>query len=273
MTQKVSFSENLDPVLESCKALGLVWNADNDSFEFKSKFKSVDEFKVFLGIDEPNIQWTLRLMLRFQMTFYDILGLMAPFSVRSRSLLQKVTCSKWTWDDPLPPNIAVMWENWLEELFLVDKLIRIPRHFMLDYMLPKSKPQLHIFCDSSQDIFACVAYLRVEISRGEETVEASAHSSKVGETSFLKSKISEQTAVYTSLVCARAKVTPSKTQSIPRNELTACQIGSRMGFIVAKALDLDPYKDVHYWTDSSNCFYWIKLPSHVQKITVEFKLV
>jgi hypothetical protein len=66
--------------------------------------------------------------------------------------------------------------------------------------------------------------------------------------------------IAVTLIMAKARVAPTKTESVSHLELAACVIGTRPGLTVAHALDLDK-SSVTFWTDSTNCLYWTNSPS------------
>ncbi len=76
--------------------------------------------------------------------------------------------------------------------------------------------------------------------------------------------------IAVTLITAKARVTPTKTESVSRLELAACVIGTRLGLTVAHALDLDK-STITFWTDSTNCLYWINSPSSNLKTFVSNK--
>jgi hypothetical protein len=45
--------------------------------------------------------------------------------------------------------------------------------------------------------------------------------------------------IAVTLITAKARVTPTKTESVSRLELAACMIGTRLGLTVANAMDID----------------------------------
>ncbi|GFT45789.1 DUF5641 domain-containing protein [Trichonephila clavipes] len=59
------------------------------------------------------------------------------------------------------------------------------------------------------------------------------------------------------LVQAKARVAPLKPFSIPRLELMACCIGSRLANSVVNALNL-PNLRITFWSDSTTALWWIK---------------
>lgn len=108
------------------------------------------------------------------------------------------------------------------------KEIQVPRCLMED---PDGTCDLslHIFCDASKIAYATCIYLRCE---GRNLTSCQ-------------------------LVLARCKVVPLKSISIPRLELLACTIGTRLLQRVITDLNLGSVP-TFFWTDSSNALCWIK---------------
>jgi hypothetical protein len=95
-------------------------------------------------------------------------------------------------------------------------------------------------------VFACCAYIRVlhdylEVAKGEKKCAK----------------------VTLSLIT----VTPTKTESVSRLELAACEIATRIGNAVANSCKINASK-INYWIDSMNCVYWINTPSPMTKTFV-----
>ncbi|GFY26246.1 retrovirus-related Pol polyprotein from transposon 297 [Trichonephila clavipes] len=63
--------------------------------------------------------------------------------------------------------------------------------------------------------------------------------------------------VKVTLVRAKARVAPLKPLSIPRLELMACCIGSRLANSIVNALNL-PNLRITFWSDSTTALWWIK---------------
>ncbi len=95
------------------------------------------------------------------------------------------------------------------------------------------KVELHVFVDASTKVFAATVYARIlnrlevddfnesdVIARGENHDQG--HQGQV---------------VAVTLITAKARVTPTKTESVSRLELAACVIGTRLGLTVAAAMD------------------------------------
>ena len=248
LSSKVHFEEK-DIIYDTSKVLGMVWDASTDLLKFCSKFKNTEEFFASLKLNRKPT-WTKRLILKLSATVYDPTGLISPFTVRARSLLQDLWKEELSWDSPIPETYAKRWNDWLEELFLLAKLIEIPRFLQFD---KDRKAQLHVFVDASTKVFAACVYVRITEKDTRIT------SRGVNET--------YEKVIAVMLVTSKARVAPTKGESVARLELAGCVIGVRIGYGVALAFQMDP-NEIQYWTDSTNCLYWINSPSSVLKTYV-----
>ena len=242
---KVDLDKETGSIFDPSKVLGIIWNANTDCFQFKCKFKSIDEF--FVQQDVTDRVWTKSLILRFSATVYDPLGLISPFTVRSRKILQKLWQENLGWTDPIPEGYQSKWCEWLKELINDAHKINIPRSF---HFATGKTCTLHVFVDASTEAYAATVFVRLEDSRGAEGSKES---------------------VESHLVTAKARVTPTKAESVSRLELNSAVIGLRLGHAVAIAYCMDP-KQVYYWTDSMNVLYWINTPANRLKTFVSNRI-
>jgi len=105
------------------------------------------------------------------------------------------------------------------------KEIAIPRCISRNFQ----KEELHIFGDASKHAYATVAFLRIEN----------------------KEEVSLQ------FVQAKSRVSSLKLISIPRLELLACTISTRMMLSIKEAMDLTNVP-VFFWSDSTTALAWIR---------------
>ena len=84
------------------RALGVEWCAETDSFQFKTIVK-----------DRPP---TRRGILSVANSVYDPLGMVAPFVLPAKILLQDVCRLGLGWDDTIPSKLLVKWNTWMESL-------------------------------------------------------------------------------------------------------------------------------------------------------------
>ncbi len=246
LSKKVTFGEK-DPVFEESKVLGMSWDAKTDTLKFNSKYKNVEEFFQSLKITK-NPVWTKRLILKLSATVYDPLGLIAPYTVKARSILQELWKVDIDWDQQIPEEFSKRWTDWLEELFQLAEMITIPRWLQFK---DGRKATIHVFTDASSRVYCCAAYVRIT----------------TGVTARGKSDSETEEVIAVTLITAKARVTPTKTESIARLELAGCVLGVRLGNVVAATYNISP-NEVNYWTDSTNCLFWITSPSSVSKTFV-----
>ena len=140
---------------ESSHVLGLKWNHRLDTLVV-SRGTSPD-------LSRPITQ---RVVLSVVSAVYDPIGLVAPYTVKARLLLKDIwRLNGQKWDDNLPDDIRNQFLEWMKELPSLSE-ITIPRSYFrgtLDCV------ELHMFGDSSQDVFSAVAFLRAKVSSSEDT--------------------------------------------------------------------------------------------------------
>ncbi|GFS47309.1 uncharacterized protein NPIL_667391, partial [Nephila pilipes] len=105
---------NVHPVHETVslganetKVLGLSWNSHEDYLTTDTK-----SLLEFVSLDKN----TKRFILQAVGKIFDLLGLISPFTVRMKCLLQDLWKEEIQWDDPLPTHIEKEWKKWREEL-------------------------------------------------------------------------------------------------------------------------------------------------------------
>ena len=104
LSAKVHVMEDQDAEYECSKVLGMVWDASTDTLKFISKFKTAEDFFLHQKLTKTPV-WTKRLILRLSATVYDPTGIICPFTVRSRAILQELWKNKsLDWDTPVPKD-------------------------------------------------------------------------------------------------------------------------------------------------------------------------
>lgn len=130
------------------------------------------------------------------------------------------------WDEQLPDEIASAWNAWNRQLSQVTQF-KVPRHYF-SHEMPR-KVQIHVFVDASEDLFAAVAYWR-----------------------FVK----PNTDVNVSFIAAKTKCAPLKSTTIPRLELQAAVLGTRLLETIVQ--EHKTYAESTYlWSDSKTVLKWI----------------
>ncbi len=177
----------------------------------------------------PNVPEKLskRSLLATINKIFDPMGILAPAMIQPKLMLQSTWQKKIGWDEDVPERMKKDFEKWGKELSYLQQ-IEIPRNMRGNFYLHEnSTEQLHVFCDGSNLAYAAVAFLRVET----------------------------QSNVSVQLVQAKARVTPIQKTTIPRIELMACTIGTRLGTSIQRAFERNV--DCFYWSDSTTALAWI----------------
>ncbi|UYV84330.1 hypothetical protein LAZ67_X001862 [Cordylochernes scorpioides] len=190
------------------------------------KLKKACDLRSFAKKMEPG-KVTRRKILSAAHSLFDPIGFTCPFTIIPKMLIQeKCLIQKAGWDTDLSEDISRRFNAWLSQLTEVDKL-KIPRCVVQSQ--DRRTWTLHIFMDRSNAAFAACAYLRSGFPG----------------------------SVQVQLLMARSRVAPMKNTTIPRLELVACEIGSRLAVHIKFMMEFEDIP-ITLWTDSTTALAWIK---------------
>ena len=164
---------------------------------------------------------TKREVLQNLSKVFDPLGFVAPVIIRAKMLMQTLWQQKVTWDEPLQDNLQVQWKDIANDLKTATQL-SVSRCYLAARM---NSPAVHCFADASQYAYGAVVYF----TQDNEV----------------------------SLVAAKTRVAPLKELTIPRLELMAALVASRLTNFVINAIPV-PNSPVFMWSDSQIVLHWIK---------------
>ncbi|XP_049304973.1 uncharacterized protein LOC125776523 [Bactrocera dorsalis] len=218
------------------KVLGLFWQPLSDCFGFKLKFHNVSE-AVINGERRP----TKRELLSIVMSIFDPLGFLSNFVIGAKLLMRELWKHDVHWNDPLPNDVNAAWTKWRKQLPEIVKYA-IPRYYFRNGV--SQVLQLHIFVDASEDAFAAVAYIRSQSLSGKFDV---------------------------AFVCAKTKCAPMKTLTVPRLELQAAVLGTRLMQCIRDEHSLN-IKDCNLWSDSKTVIKWIQSENRRYKPFVQHRI-
>lgn len=178
---------------------------------------------------------TKRVVVSEMSKLYDPLGFCAPFVVRAKMIVQNLWRLQVQWDETVPLVIQTQWNEFRTSLNKLNDL-KIIRQ-----VTPKKSSndlELHIFCDASEKAFGACAYIRGITVDGK---------------------------INTQLLMAKSRVAPVKQQTIPRLELCAAVLASRLFKHIEVAWKrLVKFKSVTLWTDSAIVLAWLNLATSKQ---------
>ncbi|GFW39870.1 integrase catalytic domain-containing protein [Trichonephila clavipes] len=167
---------------------------------------------------------------------YDPLGLIGPIVTKAKIFIQELWKIKLDWSEQLPPDAMEEWMNFYQKLAEVNNF-KIPRCILLPATI---RIEIHGFSDASERAYAAVVYIKCFNESGQS---------------------------QTKLLCSKSRVAPLKTLTIPRLELSAALLLSRLVKKVVPILQLSIHK-IRMWTDSTIALAWIKTEPHKLKTFV-----
>ncbi|XP_070576133.1 uncharacterized protein [Ptychodera flava] len=182
----------------------------------------------------PNELITKRDVLSSSATLYDPLGFVAPVHIRAKLFVQSLWKRGLPWDEPLDAELNSQWIQIAADLNATRKTTINRQYFSGNQ--DNDDCEVHVFADASTTAYGAVVYLR--------------------------------SSSETSIVMAKARVAPTSDLSLPRLELMAALIGTRLSKFVINALSGKINITQRYlWSDSQIALYWInsvkKLPIFV----------
>ncbi|XP_047543174.1 uncharacterized protein LOC125075505 [Vanessa atalanta] len=157
----------------------------------------------------PFLSITKRGILSIISQIFDPLGLLSATIISVKIILQKLWLLKIDWDTELPHDVSNEFNKFLNSLNELCN-IRIPRH---TFARSHIRSELHIFTDASQVAYGACAYVRTFTQEG----------------------------VTIRLLCAKGKVAPLKTLTVPRLELCGAITGARLA-----VKDFSPLTPAHF---------------------------
>ncbi|XP_051153762.1 uncharacterized protein LOC127277018, partial [Leptopilina boulardi] len=173
---------------------------------------------------------TKRIMLsQIGKMLYDPLGLMSPVTVVAKIKMQELWKTNNSWDDPIPTKLLVEFEQFQGQLgelsnWEIERAVRSQ---------PSDETQIHGFADASQKAYGACVYIRCSNEGKHRTI----------------------------LLCAKSKVAPLKTVTLPRLELCAAVLLSKLIITVKNAIKFN-VNAIHLWSDSTIVLNWIASSPH-----------
>lgn len=182
---------------------------------------------------------TKRTILSTIAKIFDPLGILAISTILAKITLQKLWLEKISWDEQVPTAIRNNWLEFIKGLVELNNL-KVPRHVMCK---EPTSIEIHAFCDASMEAYGACVYVRSTNLEG---------------------------IILTKLLCSKSKVAPLKPLSIPRLELCAAVLATRLIQRVISALASDDFAtfECTLWSDSTIVLGWIRTSPSLLKTFV-----
>ncbi|GFX37760.1 integrase_H2C2 domain-containing protein [Trichonephila clavipes] len=150
--------------------------------------------------------------------------------------MQQLWLLKLEWHEKLPVPVAAEWATFVQSFPVLEEL-KIPRFVLAENL---ERIILYGFSDASEKGFGAVTCVSVIENNGDR---------------------------HCQLLCSKSRVAPLKTLTIPRLELLACLLLSKLVRKVINALKMN-LSQVILFSDSTIALSWIKTPPHLLKTFV-----
>ena len=179
----------------------------------------------------------------------------APFLIRlvlllqlleGKTILQELYCNNCGWEDPVPDEIQMRWLKLKSELEELQSFATTRCYKPVDFG-KVAKAEIHHFLDASFKGYNQCSYLRL---------------------------VSKDAQIHCSFVIGKALVTPLKSVTVSRPELTAAVLSVPISKQLKRELDIEITGEV-FWTDSrvvlgyianSVRYLHVFVANHVQEI-------
>ncbi|XP_055615009.1 uncharacterized protein LOC129761315 [Toxorhynchites rutilus septentrionalis] len=159
---------------------------------------------------------------------FDPIGIIAPVIVTAKLLVQQLWKAKLEWDESVNIECLHQWKELKTELPLLTH-INVPRCVTFDNVVSFS---LHGFADASSVAYGAYIYLRNEFADGSAKLR---------------------------LLSSKSKVAPLHELSIPRKELCAALLLTRLLQRVIPALQME-MREIVLWSGSTIVLAWMRKP-------------
>ncbi|XP_067214205.1 uncharacterized protein [Linepithema humile] len=171
---------------------------------------------------------------------FDPLGILGPIILYAKKLMQELWQCKLNWDESIPPSIHIVWTEFATQLNLINDLAVTRPILISDH----TDIQIHGFCDASNVGYGACIYIR---------------------SSDLYNNI------HCHLLCAKSRVAPLKTLTIPRLELCGALLLAKLYREIRDTIEI-PFNKVILWSDSTIVLHWVKTSPHILKPYVAHRI-
>lgn len=194
-----------------------------------------DKFQFSVHVDKTD-RITKRSILSSIAKIFDPLGLLSIFVVKAKLILQKLWISKLEWDDPVADEVQIMWYKFIKNMNSLT-CVEVPRHVMCKNA---AHIEIHIFSDASMCAYGTCVFVRSIDPIGE---------------------------IHVQLLCAKSRVAPLKSLTIPKLELCGALLSAELGEKVTHSLRCTVARCV-YWTDSMVVLGWLRATAAPKQLKV-----
>ena len=211
---------------QDCHEQGVLSNCEDQKVLGVMWEPKSDMLKYRVQQNEVDAKLTKRAVLSQVSKVFDPIGYAGAFLIRAKIMMQRLWATGVKWDDQLSPDEEAKWVQFFVELRSLNG-VSFERCLIPE---PDAKIMLVIFCDASEVAFGAVCYVRCEMPDGTVGVR---------------------------FVTAKSRVAPLKLLTVPRLELQAAVLASRVYVSVANEMSTY-FERVVFLSDSIITLCWIR---------------
>nr|CAH7719202.1 unnamed protein product [Callosobruchus chinensis] len=183
-----------------------------------------------------NIVITKRVMLSEISQIYDPLCLLSACTILAKIILQQLWLIKLTWDEIARDDVLLNWCKFRDNLSSLNSLC-ITRHVICEN---PTLIEMHGFCDVSEAAYGGCIYILSKNQQGD---------------------------TFVNLLCAKTKVAPIKSLTIPKLELCIALILAKLARKVIDSVRIK-FDCCTFWADSTIVLGWLRTSPHLLKVFV-----
>ncbi|XP_011858077.1 PREDICTED: uncharacterized protein LOC105555662 [Vollenhovia emeryi] len=223
--------------LADCET-GELFTIDKDAVKTLGLLWDSSRDRLLYETDLPRQKhFTKRTVLARISQIFDPLGLVGPILITGKIFMQRLWTEDLQWDQTLPHHCLTAWDDYGEALLKLNTL-QIPRN--ANHNNSSSQFDLFDFGDASQSALGACLYVVYSDEDGD---------------------------LHSHILCAKSRVAPLKTLSLPRLELEAALLLSQL-YATVKAALVGRIRQIHLWSDSTIVLGWLKMEPHTLKTFV-----
>ncbi|XP_055527168.1 uncharacterized protein LOC129719785 [Wyeomyia smithii] len=144
------------------RVLGMLWSPSTDELSFCTQMTEEVQ-RLVQTASRP----TKRQILRCVMTLFDPLGLLSPFIIHGKTLIQDLWREGAECDEQVGDEMYGKWQRWIHMIEYIAN-IKIPRcYFPCTTRKTYHGSEIHVFVDASEAAYSCAVYLRTNNQAGK----------------------------------------------------------------------------------------------------------
>ena len=187
-----------------CSILGLNLNLIYDTFIFTK-----------LDFYQLSIEYTKRVLLSLIARIFDPLGMLGPYTMFAKILIQKLWRLGYNWDDIVTPDLCTQIQSWIDSSRYLNDFSLQRVYFPDIPWTTIRRVELLAYSDASTLAFGSVVYMRAFKSDGSYS---------------------------TAFVASKSRVSPLQRLTLPRLELLGCVLSARLVSTILSELEFNLFE-------------------------------